>query len=326
MKIGSLLSGGLITNYFCSSMCRHCLYACSPNWTKEFIGEDLCRENFQIIKALGCNSIHIGGGEPLLMPGKMVQVLKVAQDENIGINYIETNASWFQDKKQASGVLTDLMKAGADTLLISISPFHNQHIPFYKVKELIVTCQSTGMAVFPWIQDFYPEVEALDNSKPHSPGEYIETFGRDYFANIPKRYWMHFGGRAAYTYSEIYPQKSLNKIFKSHSNCHELTDTSHFHADLFGNYIPGLCSGLAIKMQDLGKKLDEKEYPLITLLFKKGIQALFSLAVETYNFIPAETYLNKCHLCLEIRRHFLSKGLFENELKPAEFYKNLNPE
>lgn len=240
MKIGSLLSGGLITNYFCSSMCRHCLYACSPNWTKEFIGEDICRENFQIIKALGCNSIHIGGGEPLLMPGKLVQVLKVAQDENIGINY-------------------------------------------------------------------------------------IETFGRDYFANIPKRYWMHFGGRAAYTYSEIYPQKSLNKIFKSHSNCHELTDTSHFHADLFGNYIPGLCSGLAIKMQDLGKKLDEKEYPLITLLFKKGIQALFSLAVETYNFIPAETYLNKCHLCLEIRRHFLSKGLFENELKPAEFYKNLDP-
>jgi len=34
LKIGRLASGGIITNYFCTSTCRHCLYNCSPRWEK----------------------------------------------------------------------------------------------------------------------------------------------------------------------------------------------------------------------------------------------------------------------------------------------------
>ncbi len=37
LHISSLYSGGLITNYYCTSQCRHCLYGCSPKWPKEYI-------------------------------------------------------------------------------------------------------------------------------------------------------------------------------------------------------------------------------------------------------------------------------------------------
>ena len=35
--IDRLHSGGVITNYYCTSSCGHCLYFCSPKWKKEYI-------------------------------------------------------------------------------------------------------------------------------------------------------------------------------------------------------------------------------------------------------------------------------------------------
>ena len=38
--IDRLRSGGLISNYFCTSSCKHCLYYCSPQLDKLFIDSD----------------------------------------------------------------------------------------------------------------------------------------------------------------------------------------------------------------------------------------------------------------------------------------------
>ena len=56
LNISRLSSGGLITNYYCSSACKHCLYRCSPHWPKTFISPDVARQNFQTALALGCTS------------------------------------------------------------------------------------------------------------------------------------------------------------------------------------------------------------------------------------------------------------------------------
>ena len=66
--IDSLKSGGLITNYFCTSRCRHCLYNAGPHWEKEYIDPDTAEANLRVVRDLGCYRDHIGGGEPLLRP------------------------------------------------------------------------------------------------------------------------------------------------------------------------------------------------------------------------------------------------------------------
>lgn len=50
--IRRLMSGGLITNYHCTSACRHCLYRSSPRWPKEFIAKPIKEGAYPIITRL----------------------------------------------------------------------------------------------------------------------------------------------------------------------------------------------------------------------------------------------------------------------------------
>jgi hypothetical protein len=102
----------------------------------------------------------------------------------------------------------------------------------------------------------------------------------------------------------------------------ELGDTSHFHIDLFGNYIPGLCAGLAVACEDLGRPLAKETYPLLTRLFAKGIRGFYEMAAVDFGFRPSrEGYVGKCDLCTDIRRFLVSRGYDRSsELSPEGFY------
>jgi hypothetical protein len=101
-----------------------------------------------------------------------------------------------------------------------------------------------------------------------------------------------------------------------------LGDTSHFHIDLHGGYIPGLCAGLAIAMEDLGAPLPDGKYPLLARLAATGIEGLYNLACEDYGFEPRRAaYLNHCDLCTDIRLFLVKQNQDEfPELAPRGFY------
>ena len=58
------------------------------------------------------------------------------------IDYVETNSSWYRDPDTAIELLDRLKRKGLHTLLISMSPFHNEYIPFAKVKGVMVAAQT----------------------------------------------------------------------------------------------------------------------------------------------------------------------------------------
>jgi hypothetical protein len=324
LKIGRLASGGIITNYFCTSACRHCLYNCGPHWKKRFIGPDTAEANFRAVKSMGCSAVHIGGGEPLLRPEELSAVLSAARRAGVSIDYVETGSSWFRDPESAEALLADLRLIGLHTLLVSISPFHNEHIPFARTRGVMEAARRAGVRIFPWVAEFIPDLSAFDVTRPHPLAEFEERFGKDYLRGIPGRYWIHMGGRALETFRPVLRTKTPEHILRESPNgcSRELSDTSHFHLDLFGNYVPGLCSGLAVARDDLGKALAEDKYPLLTLLNARGIRGLMEFGAREYGFEPRRAgYINKCDLCTEIRL-FLSRGGFDRsrELSPPEFY------
>lgn len=324
LNIRRLMSGGIITNYFCTSKCGHCLYNCSPQWEKEYITTQTAEENLQTVGSLGCRSVHLGGGEPLLRPDSLMKVLEVAADLGVVVEYVETNSSWFKDSESAVELLADLRTRGLSTLLVSISPFHNEHIPFFKVKGVIEAARQAGVGIFPWVTDFFPDLSQLDPNQTHSIEAFSDVFGRDYLSRVLERYWIHMGGRALKTYQPLLGQKTLQQIMdEATPNCLcELTNTSHFHMDLFGNYIPGLCSGLAIAVEDLGQPLSEESYPILTTLGRDGIRGLVKMAEANVGFTPqSDSYINKCDLCTEVRSFLVQNGYKgSEELKPEEFY------
>ena len=134
------------------------------------------------------------------------------------------------------------------------------------------------------------------------------------------------GGRALDTFRPVLKQWSLQQILDEHPGgcARELSDTTHFHVDLFGNYIPGLCSGLAVATQDLGRPLSEKQYPVLTTLLVSGVKGIYELASRAYGFVSKRSgYLNKCDLCMEVRTFLIKNQPGKwTELRPEGFYKD----
>ncbi len=181
-----------------------------------------------------------------------------------------------------------------------------------------------GIQAFPWVNEFVRDLSRLDMNRAHGMAEFEAAFGSDYLKRIPDRYWIHLGGRALQTFRPVYPQHPLEQILEnSPLNCSRtLSDTSHFHIDLYGNYVPGLCAGLAVAMDDLGRPLTEADYPLLHRLATSGIRGLFRMAVRDYGFVPQRrAYLNHCDVCHEIRGALVQadKGRFK-ELAPEGHY------
>lgn len=322
LKINYLISGGIITNYNCSSKCRHCVYASSPGWPKDYMTASVADEVFSLLKKLGCHTVHIGGGEPLLRLEKLIPVLESAARNNIGIDYIETNASWFKDEQSAVHVLKELMGHNVHTLLISIDPFHNEYIPFCKVKGLMEACSRVNMGVFPWLMEFWSDLASMDDKKPHSLEEYSRRFGKNYIISLPSRYGLNLRGRALETYKPMMRKDSYERIVKRSAPCRLLSGVHHFHVDLYGNFIPQSCSGLSIKFSELFKEADPDKYPVFYRLETAGIKGLADLAVQEYGYKPKPQYAGQCDLCQDIRS-FLALEVEEAfpDLQPAGFYR-----
>jgi hypothetical protein len=288
------------------------------------MSRDILRLILKKIKNFGCHSVHIGGGEPFLNLDGLAMVVEVVRSMSVNIEYVETNSSWFKGRESALEVLSTLREKGLSTLLMSMSPFHNEHVPFYKVKGVIEACKEANIDVFPWISKFYPEIDAFDDRTTHALSVYESKYGENYLARIPSRYWIHFGGRALKTFTRFYSTKDYRDIVSvNKGGCSELLDVSHFHIDLFGNYIPGLCSGLAIRYEDLGEKLDRKQYPFLATLYHFGIEGFLDLAKSDYDFKPSREYLSKCDLCFDIRYYItMEMGVNSKELQPRGYYEN----
>lgn len=322
LKIDSLVSGGIITNYKCSSKCKHCLYASSPSWPNDYMTPSTADEIFSILKRLGCYNVHIGGGEPLLQPERIYPVLQAAARNSIDIDYIETNASWFKDESSAKNVLKELIAGGVHTLLISIDPYHNEFIPFYKVKGLIEACSKVNMGVFPWLMDFWDDLNALDDTKTHSLEEYAQIFGKEYLWNLPNRYGLNPRGRALKTYRSMMRMESAESIIENSPSCSLLSGIYHFHVDLYGNYIPQSCAGLSVRLRELVEGADPKKYSVLYALETKGIKGLLELAVEEYGYRLKPKYAGKCDLCFDIRSFLVLEQKAElPDLHPWDYYR-----
>lgn len=92
---------------------------------------------------------------------------------------------------------------------------------------------------------------------------------------------------------------------------------------MYGNYIPGLYSGLSINALELDKEIDSTKYPIITTLYYSGVAGLYQIAKQK-GFVGHNSYLNKCDLCLQITRFFVTqKNMNTQKLYPDSFNYNI---
>ncbi len=278
---------------------------------------------FKTIRNLGCRSVHIGGGEPFLNPQGLYEVLESATDAGIGLEYVETNSSWCTSRQRANEILQEIKRRGINTLLLSISPFHNEYIPFKKVRALMEACEGNGISVFPWTTTMLADVQSMDLDTKHALKEYEERFGASYVPQAMSRYGVTPGGTALDTLAPFLEKHDIEDILASDSPCSRMMGTTHFHVDLYENYVPYQCPGLSIRLADIACELSDEDYPIMNALLRDGVKGLYGLARNEYGFEPArDGYTMPCDLCTSIRQYLaLEKEIDSHELRPTEFYR-----
>jgi len=300
-KVNRLHHGGIMANYRCTAACRHCLYSCSPERVGGYITKTTAEAVCLLLRDASCRSIHIGGGEPFLDFSGLLTLVQTAVDAGISVEYIETNAFWAGDRQLASMRLKELAHSGADTLCISIDPFHAEYVPVDLPLSLAETCKGLGFGYFLWQERFYPLLSRLDGSRTYSRAELERHISPKYIIEAARGYGLHIGGRAISIeaeYSECLPVDAVI----SRRPCSRLLSGDHFHVDLYGRYIPPGCTGIAIPLDDAVRGIPESKYPAFEALLIGGTAGLMRYA-EGLGFVADPSgYPSSCTLCFHIRR------------------------
>jgi hypothetical protein len=272
--------------------------------------------------------VHLTGGEPFLHFDLLLEGARIATELGI-YTYLETSGAWCRDRDEAGERFQALKSAGLQSVLISCSPFHAERIP----PERMLRAAQAAIDVFgahrvTVYQSQYLELlQKLGIEHPTPLSRYTDEFGRD---GAYRLLWQGFGvisgGRSGYALGHLVNKQPAEAFAESCAST--LLHARHSHFDLYGNYIPGFCGGIAAgDWQQLPQLLDdfqaERYPPLVEILIERGPWGLTELARAEYGYNPTvEGYAGKCHLCVDVRRHLAATGEFD-ELRPQGFYEHI---
>ena len=324
-KVKSLPSGaGIIVTYKCTAACLHCCYCSSPRRSGRYMSRQVADKIFSLLKNMGCLSVHIGGGEPFVNFEKLLEVCRSAAERRVSIDYIETNASWCADEADVFDKLEKLMSAGVDCLLVSLDPFHNEFVPYAKIKKLLKCCKTAGMGVFPWQSKFGRIVGAMDENATHSLAEYEKVFGEGFIKSIAEGYGLGYNGRALKILEKITEDRKPCEYFAKEDSCRgAIASLNHFHVDMDENLIPPSCNGFRANIFELCESgLDCDKYRYFTAITEGGLGLLLDRA-KTLGFSPkSEGYASKCALCFDIKK-FVCGSANPPDIGPAGFFEEM---
>ena len=307
IKLGVLRHGGIMPNYQCTAACRHCLYACSMDRAGGYMSQADMDAVCATLREGGCRSVHIGGGEPFMDFDGLLALLKTARSHGISVEYIETNGYWAASEDGVKKRLQALACAGADTLCISVDPYHAEYVPYTAPLNLAKWCRAYGFGYFLWQERFVPMMQGLDPNKAHTRAEMEAAISPDYIRDTALAYGIRMGGRAVNIADEYYPRKPVEDVVKA-GGCRGLQSTDHFHVDMYGRFIPPGCTGIAIPLREAVDGVPSGKYPAFEALLKGGVAALLEYAVGL-GFVPdARGYTSGCGLCFYLRRWLSERG------------------
>lgn len=317
----TLYGGGLVLGYACPSRCRHCLYGCGPHRRDGKPTPEALDALLDLLAARAPHAgYHIGGGEPFLDLALLERAIDGLVQRGLLLQYVETNAAWVESREHAVERLTSLIGVGLECVLVSLSPFHAEHLPFERTRWLIEAAEQVlRRGAFVWIPEFAADVGAWPADRKLPLERLLAERGDRYAVGLADRYGLVPAGRAGRFLARHGRRLPWHELLRAAPCRSRLVDTSHFHVDGDAQYVPGLCAGLVLPLAELPGPIDLAPYPVLaTLLEPDGLARLTDRA-RAAGFEPAETYSAPCDLCTHVR-WFLFEHERTPELGPAGFY------
>ena len=312
------------------------MYACSSKWPGDWITVDQLEQFLpqlaEVIKPspygrqyMSLNhGLHFSGGEPFLNFQLLLKAVEIAETLEIPSTFVETNCFWCKTDEFTRERLQALKEKGLRGILISVNPFYTEYVPFERTDRCIRISQDVfGPNVMVYQMEYYRLFKQLGITGRLSIEEYLKRTRQEFLTDTIELFLM---GRAAEKLKSLYPGYPSKQFFDTPCQPNFLRSW-HNHFDNYGNFMPGYCGGISLgSWFELDRLLKEgmnlEDHPVLKNLVKEDIRGLLNLALDKGFQERRDGYVSKCHLCLDIRKHLVSSGDYD-ELKPREFYKQL---
>jgi MoaA/NifB/PqqE/SkfB family radical SAM enzyme len=249
-------------------------------------------------------SFMVFGGEPMLYPDRATAIFKKANELRIPKIDMLTNGVWGKNKKNAEELATKLKEAGLNIVGISVDAFHLPFIPLEHPRNAALALLKAGVENVTWNVTVIESIDAINefDKKTSQILKTLEPEGID--AHIHKIIPV---GRATQTLSKYFPHMPLEGPCTSDPILgNVLTDPESICIEPSGEV--DICWHLAVgnaketPLSSIISKYNWREYPTIKTLVEHGPMGLLKAGENAPHQSLMKRYINKCHLCTEIRR------------------------
>ena len=315
----------LIITYKCSSRCVHCCLGAGPEFHEWMEAEEAEGYIAEVTRSNQITHMTLIGGEALLDLERTIAVGEIAL--RYGIPYVEinTNGSWAVDEEAALRVLRRVFDAGLNLSTISVDAFHEHYVPRKRVLCAMSAARRLGVD----LEGFGEILEAEDASNIYDKETrgITQWFHERGFAVRLERRLPHlvFQGRAANLAHEYQGPRSIPEDTCAGVPWFGTADFRRLggiQIDVFGWIMVehGICIGNA-RQRPIGEILiayDPEAHPIIRVLMNEGPIGLTRLPEAEGFRLREEGYVDKCHLCHEVRTYL--RPTFPEVLCPEHFY------
>jgi len=288
----------------CNSQCIHCQAEASPLRKDVMNVKNAHNYLMEATAVSNLESFMVFGGEPMLYPERAIAIFEKAKQ--LGIPKIEmiTNGFWGGDKERARRLAERLKAAGLNEVNVSVDAFHVQHIPVECPWNAAVSLLNAGIDSVKWNVAVVESIDAENkyDKRTRQILEKLEPTGIpiNFVKIIP-------AGRAVENLYEFFEHEPLhgpcicdpilgNPLKNPESICIEPSG----EVDVCWHLSIG--NAKKTPLSRIIRKYDWHKSPVIKILVEDGPAGLLNL-VEARDFEFQEScFINKCHMCMEIRK------------------------
>jgi hypothetical protein len=255
-------------------------------------------------KVADLKSILVFGGEPMLYPTRAIAIFKKAHQLNIPKIDMLTNGAWGKEKAKAKRLAEKLKGAGLNILGVSVDVFHLQFIPLEYPRNAAQAAVEAGIEQVTWNVAVLEALDAAnhyDRMTAHILKE-LEPVGIE-----ARTHKVAPAGRALQTMPQYFQKTALDGPCEGETPMENtLMNPQCLTIEPSGSV--DICWHLSIgnarkkPVSQIINEYDWKKNPITKTLAEEGPLGLLKQHKPHLKHIKKNAYINRCHLCMEVRR------------------------
>lgn len=131
----------------CSGKCKHCSQGEHLSYSAAidpWIGAEVVK---RVSKEYEIKTVMTFGGEPLLHPEAVYEIISAAKEMKVPNRQLITNGYFSKSQERIGEIVTKIARCGVNDLLLSVDAFHQETIPLDVVKIFAKEVKKSGISI-----------------------------------------------------------------------------------------------------------------------------------------------------------------------------------